>query len=207
MKRSQLVLAVLVALLVAGEGIVIAYLARQNFDLKVEAGTLRYKLEAAAKAAPAERAPTANTDPTGRSVSSLTRQVMVDVLSGESGVEKKFWLRVDPRDREASGFARQIADVFREVGWEAFVLDNQGVRFKPGLLLLIGAENSSPSYVQTAQRALETLSEPVTVGTGYVSYYEKKIKETPGWKGGVAFLPEQTYVLFVGSRPVAVPAQ
>jgi hypothetical protein len=51
-KRSNIVVAALFVLLLAVAGAAIAYLARENFDLKVEVGTLRYKLEAAAKASP-----------------------------------------------------------------------------------------------------------------------------------------------------------
>jgi len=208
-KRSNLLVAALVVLLVAGAGAAIAYLARENFDLKVEVATLRYKLETATKAAaPAlPPAPAAVAVPGGRTVGELTRQVMVDTLSTETGTEKKLWIRVDPRDREAADFARQIAGAFRDGGWEVLVLDNQGVRFKPGLLMLIGVETSPPSYVQTAQRALETLSDPVTVGTGYISFYEKKKQESPDWKGGVEFLPGQTYVLWVGRKPEPAPAE
>ena len=208
-KQSNLLVAALVVLLFVGAGAAIAYLARENFDLKVEVATLRYKLEAATKAAVPARPPTpaAVAVPGGRTVGELTRRVMLDTLSTESGTEKKLWIRVDPRDREAADYAQQIAGVFRDGGWEAIMLDNQGVRFKPGLLMLIGVESSPPSYVQTAQRALETLSEPVTVGTGYISFYEKKKKETPDWNGGVEFLPGQTYVLWVGRKPEPAPGQ
>jgi len=45
------------------------------------------------------------------------------------------------------------------------------------------------------------LSDPVTVGTGYRAYYEKMKKQSPDWRGGVKFQPDQTYVLFVGRKP------
>jgi len=206
-KRSNIVVAALFVLLLAVAGAAIAYLARENFDLKVEVGTLRYKLEAAAKASPppSPAAPAIVEVPGNRTVSNLTRQVMTDVLSAETGTEKKLWVRVDPRDSEAAEFARQIAAVFRDAGWEAVVLDNQGLRFKPGLLLLIGVEDSPPSYVQTAQRALEVLRDPVKVGTGYAAYYEKN-KDSPDFRG-VQFLPGQTYVLWVGRKPEPTPAE
>jgi hypothetical protein len=202
-KQSNVLVAALFVLLVAVAGGVIAYLARENFDLKVEVGTLQYKLEAAAKTSPVVRAPASAAAEVagGRTVGDLTRQVMTDTLAAETGTEKKLWIRVDPQDREAAGFARQIGDVFRDAGWEVVALDNHGLRFKPGLLMLIGVEDSPPSYVQTAQRALESLPDPVVVGTGYTSFYEKKKKESPDWKGGIQFLPGQTYVLWVGRKP------
>jgi hypothetical protein len=61
--------------------------------------------------------------------------------------------------------------------------------------------------VQTGQRALEALREPVTVGTGYVSYYEKPIQETPDGKGRVAFLSGRAYLLFVGRKPYSAHAR
>ena len=205
-KRSTAIVIAFVVLLLAGAGATIAYLARENFALKVELGTLRYKLEAAATASPPAR-PSGGEVSADRTISDLTRRVMLDTLSTETGTEKKLWVRVDPRDDEAAEFARQIADVFRDAGWEVLLLDNQGVRFKAGMLMLIGVESTPASYVQTAQRALQALRDPVKVGTGYIAYYEKMKKETPDWKGGVAFLPGQTYVLFVGRKPEPTPEQ
>lgn len=204
---NRLVIA-LASLVLAGMGTAVAYLARENFDLKVELGILRYKLEAAANETPsASVVSPAVEEPTARTVGNLTRQVMLDALSSETGSEKKLWIRVDPQDQEASEFAREIADVFREAQWEVFVLDHQNVSYKAELLMLIGTEDSPPSYVQTAQRALTILRDSLTVGTGYVSYYEKMKRESPDWRGGVPFLPGQTYVVFVGRKPEPTPGE
>jgi hypothetical protein len=131
--------------------------------------------------------------------------MMVDALAAEDGAEKKLWIRVDPRDREASGFASQIATVFKDNGWDAKVLDSEGLRFKPGMLLLVGGEDEPPSYIVNAQKAIEAIGEPVTTGRGYLSYYEAKKKETPTWQG-TKFLPEQTYVLLIGRKGEPQPA-
>jgi len=178
-----------------------------NFANKVELASLRSKAAAAAKApppvaAPAAAAPVRTGD---REVIESARQMMVDALSNEAGATKKLWMRVDPRDREASGFASQIAGVFRGQGWDVQVLDNEGLRFKPGLLLLVGAEDEPPSYIVSAQKAIEAIGEELTTGRGYLSYYESKKKDAPDWQG-TKFLPDQTYVLLVGRKPEAKPA-
>jgi hypothetical protein len=205
-KQSKLVVVALAVLVLVGVGVAVAYLVRENFALKVEIGTLRYQLEVAAKARPPARvADPADKGPAARTVGNLTRQVMLDELSSETGSEKKLWIRVNPRDREAATFARQIADVFREAKWEVFLLDPENLRFKPGLLMMVGADDSPPSYVETAQRAFQALSDPIVVRTGYLSYYEKMKEKTPDWRGGIPFLPGQTYVVFVGSKPEPTP--
>ncbi len=209
MKRSTSL--VLALVLLGGAGIVITRLMLDNYSLKVEVSNLRNKQAAQAKAPLPRPAPVAAAAPSAaasgedRAVIESARQLMVDALSQETGTEKKFWLRVDPRDREASAFAGQIAAVFRDQGWDAKVLDSEGLRFKPGLLLLIGDEEEPPSYVVNAQKALEAIGQEMTTGRGYRSYYETKKRETPEWPG-TKFLPEQTFVLLVGRKPEARPA-
>jgi len=208
MKRSTSLVIALV--LLGGAAIFITRLMLDNFQLKVELANLRSKqaTQAAAPpaAAPAAAAPVAASRPEPRTVSETSRQLMIDALAAEEGAEKKLWIRVDPRDREASGFAGEIAAVFKDQGWDAKVLDNDGLRFKPGLLLLIGGEEEEPpSYVVNAQKAIEAVGEAMTTGRGYLSYYEAKKREDPKWQG-TKFLPEQSFVLLVGRRPDAQPA-
>jgi len=204
MKRSNGLVIALV--LLGGAAIFITRLMLDNFQLKVELQTLKSRQESIAKAPPpapvAAAAPVAASGAAGsRTVIESARQIMTDALSAEEGSEKILWIRVDPRDREASGFASQIASVFKDSGWDARVLDNQGLRFKPGLLLLVGGEEEEPaSYIVNAQKAIEAIGEPVTTGRGYRTYYESKKRETPTWQG-TEFLPEQTYVLLVGRKP------
>ncbi len=203
MKRST---GFVVALVLLGlSAILITRLLLENFQLKVEVASLKSKQEVLAKAppaaAPAAAAPAAATAPAAAgTVLESARQMMSDALLGEEGAEKKLWIRVDPRDREASSFANEIAAVFRDHGWEVNVLDTEGMRYKPGLMFLVGAEEEPPSYVTTAQRAIEAIGQPMTSGRGYLAYYESKKREDPQWRG-TEFLPEQTYVLLVGRKP------
>lgn len=205
MKSSSSLILCLV--LLAGAGLYITNLSLENYSLKVELATLRSRAAQPAKA-PAPAAPVASAPAAvaGREVFESSRQMMIDALAAETGSVKKAWLRVDPRDREASTFAGQIASVFREQGWDVQLLDNDGMRYKPGLLMLVGAEDEPPSYVLAAQKALEAIGEEMSTGRGYLSYYEAKKKESPQWQG-TRFLPDQTWVLLVGRRPEAKPAE
>ncbi|MFN2377829.1 MAG: hypothetical protein ABR538_14940 [Candidatus Binatia bacterium] len=203
MKRSNGLVIALV--LLGGAAIFITRLLLENFQLQAELASLRSHQVAAAKApppaAPAAAAPSAPAvNSSGRNVIESARQMMVDALAAEEGDEKKLWIRVDPRDREASGFASQIAKVFQDSGWDVKILDHEGMRFKAGLLLLVASEEEPPSYVVSAQRAIEAIGQSVTTGRGYQSYYEAKKKEDPAWEG-TKFLPDQTYVLLVGRQP------
>ncbi|MFN2426047.1 MAG: hypothetical protein ABR587_06330 [Candidatus Binatia bacterium] len=199
MNRSTSLVIALV--LLGGAGILITRLMLDNFQMKVEMASLRSNQNAAAKLPPpaAATAPVAAAPAGNRTIFESARQAMTDALAAEEGAEKKLWLRVDPRDREASGFAGEIAAVFRDSGWDVKVLDSEGMRFKPGLLLLVGGEEEPPSYVVSAQRAIEAIGEPVTTGRGYLSYYEAKKRDSPDWQG-TKFLPEQTFVLLVGRK-------
>lgn len=198
---------VIALVLLGGASIMVTRLALKNYQLEVEVATLRSRQANPAKA-PAPAAPAAAAAPVAipdRVVDESARQAMVDVLSAETGSEKKMWIRVEPRDREAAAFAGQIAAVFREQGWDTKVLDTEGLRFKPGLLFLVGQEDEPPSYVTAAQKAVEAIGQPVVAGSGYLTYYADKKKESPNWQG-TRFLPDQTFVLQVGRKPEAAPA-
>lgn len=197
MNRSTGLVAALV--LLGASALFITHLLLENYQLKVAVGSLQSQQRATAAAPPPTPAAAADAPEPDRVVSEASRQLMVDALAAETGDEKKLWIRVEPRDKEASTFARQVADVFRDNGWEVVTLGTEGLRYKPGLLLLLGDEGAAPSYVENAQRAIEAAGYPVTVGSGYRSYYESKRKESAEWRG-TSFLPEQSYVLLVGRQ-------
>src|SRR5690606_19095003 len=104
MKRSP---GFVVALVLLGlSAIVITRLLLENFQLKVEVASLKAKQEQIANAprpaVPSASAPAARPAPAGaRTVIESARQMMSDALAAEAGDEKKLWMRVDPRDREA----------------------------------------------------------------------------------------------------------
>ena len=205
MKRSNGLVIALV--LLGGAAIFITRLMLDNFQLRVENQSLKSKVDVAAKAPPPPPAPSAaapvasaSTATGGREVIESARQMMIDALAAEEGSEKIAWIRVDPRDREASAFANQIAAVFKSQSWDVRLLDSEGMRFKPGLLFLVGSEEEPPTYVVNALKGMEAIGEQLTTGRGYLSYYEAKKKEDPNWNG-TKFAPDQTFVLLVGRKP------
>ena len=208
MKRSNGLVIALVLLGVAG--IFIARLLLENFQLKVEVANLRSKQTTTAaqiaRTPPPAAAAAAPSAAGARTVIESARQMMNDALLAEQGADRKAWIRVDPRDREASAFAGEIAAAFKDAGWDAKVLDNEGLRFKPGLLFLVGSEDDPPSYVLAAQKAVEAIGQEVTTGRGYQSYYDAKKRDTPDWQG-TKFLPEQTFAILVGRKPDPKPAE
>lgn len=207
MKQSTLLTIALV--LLGGSALWITSLKLENYELQVEMSKMRsqqaaLQAKAAAPRPPATPTAVAASNPAARGLDETGRQLMIDALSEGGDGDKKAWIRVDPRDREASGFAGQIASVFRDQGWDVKVLDNEGMRYKPGLLFLVGDEEEPPAYVTAAQKAVEATGQEVTSGRGYRSYYESKKKEQPSWQG-TSFQPDQTFVLLVGRRPEPAP--
>jgi hypothetical protein len=160
------------------------------------------KAKPSAAAAPTAAAPRQPIGP-ARTLPAGARQALLDTLREETGPVKKVWLRVDPNDAEASGYAKALLDVFREAGWEVQQLGSDGLMFKPGVYVLV-AEDEWPSYAETANKALEAAGVGVTAARGYRAYYEEQKKEKPGWRG-TEFLPDQTYVVLVGRKPEAKP--
>lgn len=190
MNRIVLLLVVLVAV---GAG------AYYVVNLTTENARLRQQV-AGAKGAPAP-APAARPAPAGpaRTLTPGAREAMLATLREETGPVKKVWMRVDPNDAEAAGFAQTLEGVFKEAGWEVEKFGSDGLVFKPGIFLLV-ADEEWPSYAETANKALEGAGLGVTAARGYRAYYEEQTKEKPGWRG-TKFLPDQTYVVLVGRKP------
>jgi hypothetical protein len=209
MKQSTLLTIALV--LLGGSALWITSLKLENYELQVELSKSRsqqasMQAQAAAPRPPAAPVAVAAAAATPRTLDETSRQLMIDALAEASDGDKKAWFRVDPRDREASAFANQISALFRDQGWDVKLLDNEGMRYKPGLLFLVGDEEEPPSYVTAAQKAIEAMGQEVTSGRGYRSYYEAKKKDTPDWQG-TSFQPDQTFVLLIGRRPEPAPVE
>jgi hypothetical protein len=173
-------------------------------NLAAENAAMKAQLARPGAAAPAARpAQSAASAPTGapRTVNADQKKAILDTLATEAGAEKKIWFRVDPNDPEAAGFEKALEDAFKEAGWEASRLGNDGLMFKPGIYLLVGEEDW-PTYAETANKALEAAGFTVTAARGYRAYYEQQSKEKPGWRGA-KFLPDQTYVVLIGRKPEA----
>jgi hypothetical protein len=139
--------------------------------------------------------------PTGRHLTDGERAAMLAVLGGEQGAVRKVWFAVPPNDPEAAALKGEIEGVFKQAGWKTESQTVTGMVLKPGLSILIAAEEP-PSYVSTAQRALEATAFEFKVGTGYRPYYEERKKADPNWPG-IPLGPAQDYVVVIGPRPPA----
>jgi len=139
--------------------------------------------------------------PAGRHLSDSERAAILSVLGGEQGAVRKVWFAVPPNDPEAAALKNDFEGVFKQAGWETESQTVTGMVLKPGLSILIAVEEP-PSYVTTAQRALEATTFEFKTGTGYRPYYEERKKADPNWPG-IPLGPAQEYVVVIGPRPSA----
>ncbi len=151
---------------------------------------------------PATAAPAAAA-PAGRQLTDSERAAMLSALGAEQGAVRKVWFAVVPGDREAAALAQAFEGVFKQAGWETQTSPVTGMVLKPGLSILIAAEEP-PSYVTVAQQALEATSFEFKTGTGYRPYYEERKRSEPNWPG-LALAPDQEFVVVIGPRPPAAP--
>ena len=142
---------------------------------------------------PAAKAPMA-----ARMLTDEQKQAMRDVLAGETG-EKKVWFLVEARRGENLAYQKAIEQVFRDAGWDVVALDSGSMTFKPGIYLLV-ADEEWPAYATTAYNAFQRAGIEVKAARGYRAYYDQQKKEKPGWQGP-KLADDQTYVVLVGPNP------
>jgi len=126
---------------------------------------------------------------------------MLVALAAEQGPIRKVWFAVPPNDPEATALKNAFEGVFKQAGWETATQTVTGMVLKPGLSILIAAE-APPSYVTTAQQALEGTAFAWKTGTGYRPYFEERRRADPNWPG-IALAPDQEFVVVVGPKPPA----
>ena len=141
------------------------------------------------------------TAPAARQVTDTERAAMLAALGAEQGATRKVWFAMPPNDPEAASLKSAFEGVFKQAGWQTETQTITGMVLKPGLSILIASEEP-PSYVSTAQRALESTSFEFKTGTGYRPYYEDRKKADPNWPG-IPLGPDQEFVVVVGPRPPA----
>src|SRR5262245_13233380 len=140
--------------------------------------------------------------PAARQLSETERAAMMAALGAEQGPVRKVWFAISPGDSEAAGLKAAFEGVFKQAGWEtATQTVPGGMVLKPGLSILI-AEETAPSYVATAQQALEATSFEWKTGTGYRPYFEERKRADPNWPG-IVLAPDQDYVVVIGPRAPA----
>ncbi len=149
----------------------------------------------AATGAPAAKAPAP------RRLTDTERAAMLAALGAEQGAVRKVWFAVAPNDPEAAALKSAFEGVFKQAGWETATQTVTGMVLKPGLSILIAAEQP-PSYVTAAQQALEGTSFEWKTGTGYRPYFEERKRADPNWSG-IALAPDQEFVVVVGPQPPA----
>jgi hypothetical protein len=134
----------------------------------------------------------------GRSLSDTERAAMLRILSGESGPVRKVWFAVTPGDAESAALKDAFEGVFKQAGWDTATQTVTGMVLKPGLSILIAAEEP-PSYVAVAQQALESTGFTFKTGTGYRAYFEERKQADPKWPG-ITLAPDQEFVVVVGPQ-------
>lgn len=134
----------------------------------------------------------------GRQLTDTERAGMLAALGAEQGPVRKVWFAVPPNDPEAAALKGAFEGVFKQAGWETATQTVTGMMLKPGLSILIAAEEP-PSYVTTAQQAFEGTSFEWKTGTGYCPYFEERKRADPNWPG-IPLAPDQEYVVVIGPK-------
>jgi hypothetical protein len=133
---------------------------------------------------------------TGRGLTEGERAAMLSVLGGEQGGPHTIWFAVTPGDAEAVAFKDALEAVFKQAGWTSETTPVTGMVLKPGLSILIAAEQP-PAYVTTAQQALQATSYDFKAGLGYGPYYAERKKADPNWPG-IPLAAGQDFVVVIG---------
>jgi len=133
-----------------------------------------------------------------RSLSETERTSMLRVLAGETGPVRKVWFAVAAGDRESAALKDAFEGVFKQAGWDTTTQTITGMVLKPGLIVLVAAEEP-PSYVAVAQQALESTSFTIKSGSGYRAYSEERKRADPAWPG-IPLGADQDYVVVVGPQ-------
>jgi hypothetical protein len=149
-------------------------------------------------AAPSGAAVPAAKDSAARQLTDTERAAMLAALGAEQGAVRKVWFAMPANDPEAAALKGALEGVFKQAGWETATQTVTGMVLKPGLSILIAAEEP-PSYVTTAQQALQATSFEWKTGTGYRLYVEERKRADPNWPG-IALAPDQEFVVVVGPK-------
>src|SRR5262249_33754956 len=110
--------------------------------------------ERAAASTTSTTSPPAAAQPTARPARSLSeteRASMLRVLAGETGPVRKVWFAVGAGDRESTALKDAFEGVFKQAGWDTATQTVTGIVLKPGLSVLVAAEEPPP-YVAVAQQ-------------------------------------------------------
>ena len=108
------------------------------------------------------------------------------------------WITATAVDPASQVFARALARAFADAGWEVQPMGSVEWSVRRGVHIF-SADGTPPSYVGTAQRALEAAGFTPSFAVGYREYYEQRKREQPDFRGFL-MAPGQSFVLVVGRR-------
>lgn len=116
-------------------------------------------------------------------------------LSSTQGAQP-VWIAIAAGDPAAATIAERLQSAFEGAGWRTHTIQRSNLRARPGLFVF-AADDSPPSYVQDAVRALGGAGLTPTVASGYRAYYEERSRASPDFRG-IRFDADQTWVIAVG---------
>lgn len=116
-------------------------------------------------------------------------------LSSTTG-SQPVWIAIAAGDPAAATIAERLQSAFEGAGWRTHTIQRSNLRARPGLFVF-AADDSPPSYVQDAVRALGGAGITPTVASGYRAYYEERSRTSPDFRG-IRFDADQTWVIAVG---------
>jgi len=137
----------------------------------------------------------------GRGIGPNTRPIMLETLARERGNGRTMWLSVAPGDPETAALEDQITTLFEEAGWTVQTTTVTGIRLKPGLVLLLAADEPPP-YTDVVVDAFETSGLDVKTASGYRAYHDEMKQQNPAWPG-IPMTAEQDMTLVIGPKPPA----
>ncbi len=146
---------------------------------------------------PTPTAPDAGGAPPGPNrLTDQDRAAMRSKLPATATTENRIWFAVSP-DPEAQALAADIQQVFQQAGWNVATRPTT-FSVRPGVFFF-AAEESPPSTVEDALKALQIVGFAPTVGLGYRAFYEERRRTDPNWRG-FELAPDQTFVVVIGPR-------
>lgn len=106
------------------------------------------------------------------------------------------WITVAAADPAAEALGQRLLGIFERAGWRTHPLGHSEVRARPGIFLF-AAEEQSPPYVETVERALTDAHLSPTVARGYRSFYAEMRRDNPNYRG-FPFEADQTFLIVLG---------
>ena len=144
------------------------------------------------------RAPTPDAGPPAPHPVNLTEsgaQALATRLGGAAR-GSPVWITVAAADPAAEALGQRLLGIFERAGWQTHPVGHSEVRARPGIFLF-AAEEQSPGYVETVERALTDAHLEATVARGYRAFYAEMRRDNPNYRG-FPFEANQTFLLVVG---------